>query len=170
MIPKDVLYDAVLSAVIAHHHHTSARSKKGDQIHQRAFKSAQFVVDSDAQCLKESRKRLGLMMRRYLLNHQISQVKSGAQRSDCPTLHNGLCESSRLRFIPIGEEQPGQRLFRTRVQNIGGRLALSHEAHIKGRLQAEAEAPFVMVELIRGNAQVQQHPVHGSTWKVLGHR
>lgn len=111
MRSENVLHDPVLAAVITHHHNASMRSQQGNDVRKRPLQPSQFIVDGDAQCLKQPRQRFRLMMRRDMLYHEITQIDRCAQWRQRPTLHNGLCQAARLRFIPIGEEQCGKRFF-----------------------------------------------------------
>ncbi|MNC36511.1 hypothetical protein D3C75_850350 [compost metagenome] len=95
---------------------------------------------------------------------QLGQLAGGFHSRLLPGLDDDRGDSSGEFLLPVFEENPRQLRFRPFIHNLPGcqRGGLVHP-HVQLRLLMIAEAPLRIIQLGRGNTQIQQNAVH------LGH-
>src|SRR5262249_20227546 len=69
---------------------------------------------------------------------------------------DGAGNPAGVAFLAIDIDEIGQRLFGERVDELRGGLTLAPHAHIERSVGAEGEAAAGVVELRRGNAEIER--------------
>ena len=121
-----------------------------------AFQLAQFVVHMKPQRLDRPGCRINAVARRP--NHRANDAGQLAGPGDggfFARRDNGRRHLPRPAFFAQAIDDVGQGLFVQRVDQIGRAGAAAAHPHVQGTVFAEGKAPFGVIQLWRGHAQIQ---------------
>ena len=93
----------------------------------------------------------------------------GVDGRDLALLHDGARDPAGVGLLAVAPDEPGQGvLVQGRHEFAGGDAGGRVETHVQGSFGAEAEAPLPFGQLVRAQAQVQQHAVDLAEARVAG--
>ena len=137
---------------------------------QALIQSVQLSVHSNAQGLEASARRILILAadcRRHSSCNGICQLKGGFKGFFLTLALNAACNGPGIGFLAVFAQDACQLFPAGGVHQIcGSRAGLAH-AHIQRSVRPVGKASFGIVQLVRGNPQVQQCSVDGVDAKAL---
>ena len=113
---------------------------------------------------KRARRRVAAV-RLAPAQHARDEIGEGSRRLAAAirraTLDDGAGDGARAPLLAQLVEDVGQRLLVERVDHVGGGRAVARHAHVERAVGLEGEAALRLVELHRGDADVEHHAVDG---------
>ena len=104
--------------------------------------------------------------------HDIRQLGGGHNRRSRPPAKDFAGDGPGVFFFSIPEQDVGQLFVRQAVHQVGGGDAALAHPHVQRGLHVVGEPASRLVQLVRGDADVQQHavhPVHPQRFQHLSH-
>ena len=141
------------------HAQPAARCKVIENGIQALFQRIQLVVHCNAQCLKGAAGGvlvLAALCRGHGACYDICQLQGGQDGSGFPRLHDLSCDLPCIGLLAVIPQDAGQFLAAFGVHKVCGGLALLAHAHIQRRICPVGKAPGGIVQLVAGNAKIQQ--------------
>jgi hypothetical protein len=161
---EGLLHDAVLEGVEADHDQPATDGERLDGGGQRAGQHTELVVDLDAQGLERP---LGGVAPgapgggRDGVADQLGQPGGAGERLPGPLPLDGGGDPAGEALLAVDPEHPGQVAAGVGVHDVGrGAGAAGVHPHVQRGVGGVAEAAGRPVQLQRGDAEVEQHPLH----------
>ena len=126
------------------------------------FQCVQLVVDCNAQRLEGAAGRvlvLAPLGRRHGAGHDVGQLQGRLDGGSLPCLDDLARDLPGEGFFAVILEDAGQLLPALGVHKVGGSLALLAHPHIQRSVCPVGKASRGIVQLVAGNAEVQQRSV-----------
>src|SRR5690606_37265887 len=145
----------------SHHRKNAARLQHALCCKERAAQFSQFVIDEDAQTLKNARSRMDLVAGLATDGSldQLSKLGGGLEWTIGPHPLNGACDAACVTLLTQHAEDAGQIANLETVDHIGCRQpGLSH-AHVERSIEAEGEAALSFVKLHGGDANIEHDAI-----------
>ena len=125
---------------------------------------AQLVIDGDADGLEAALGRVLLLPQgggRHGALDNLHQFQGGGNGLLGPVFRYGPGDAAGIALFAIVPQDAVQPLLRPGVHHlIGGEAVPRIHAHIQGRVPHIGKAPLDLIQLGRGDAKIEKHPVH----------
>src|SRR4029077_3131650 len=156
---EERLHDAVFERMEGNHDEPSAGFEHALRCCERVDDLTEFIIHKHAQRLEGARRWMDLA--RPLMQHRGDDVGECARGGD---------RLPGARLDDRARDRPGEALFAERcddrrkislgrsIQQIGGARSLAAHAHVDWAVVAEGESALRLVELHRGDAEIEQDP------------
>ena len=126
---------------------------------QALFQRVQFVVHCNAQRLKGAAGGVlvfAALCRGHRACYNVCQLQGGQDGGSFPRLHDLSCDLPCVGFLAVVPQDTGQFLAAFGVHKVCGGLTLLAHAHIQRCICPVGKAPGGIVQLVAGNAKIQQ--------------
>eukprot|EP00964_Phaeocystis_antarctica_P016174 scaffold8936_cov61-Phaeocystis_antarctica.AAC.14 len=159
---QQALHPSVLEGVVREHRQPPAGPHEGGGGGKEGIELIELAVDGDAQCLEDARRGLGRRLRRAALalrGEYGGQLRGRVHR---PRGDQGAREAARVLLLAVLPQHPRDVLHLPLVDDLArrqlgiGRLV---HAHVERAVAHEREASGALVDLMRGDAEVDEQPV-----------
>ena len=120
------------------------------------------MVDRNAQRLERAPRGVFVfapLRRRHGTGHDIGQLKRCFNGGRLPRLHDLARDLPGKGFLAVIAQDAGQLFPALGVHEVGGGLALLAHPHVQRGVRPVRKAPGRVVQLVAGNAQVQQRAI-----------
>ena len=150
----------ILQRMKCHDGEPTARPKRALGGVKRGDEFAKLVVDGDAQSLKRPGGRMYLagFSRRDALDHR-RQLTRRQERRLLAVMDNGAGDAARGALLAIIIEDVGQRFLFRLVDDLRRATAPPFHPHVERPVAAKGKAALGLVELHRGNANVEHDAI-----------
>ena len=120
----------------------------------------ELVIDEDAQRLEGARRRMdGVSTRRHHARGDFGENARGLNRGELARGGDGAGDRTRAALLAQGRDNRGKLALRCRGNHLcRGRSAAAH-AHVERTVVTEGKPPLRLVELHRGNAEIEHHAI-----------
>jgi len=156
-----VLHEPVLSGVVGDDGKRPTRGKTVAERGEGAGEAIQLVVDGDADGLEETSEIGGTCSRAERAADSADQIVARAERAVATTADDLAREAARARLISKLAEDALELPLVGLIEELAGagdRVVRSAHSHVEGRTLPEGEAARRVVDLMRGDAKVEQDP------------
>ena len=162
----EALHDAILERVEAHDREPAAGGEPRDGARQRAFELAHLVVHRDPKGLERARGRILTPItpraRADGLGHDLSEPPGRVDGALRASRNNRSCNRLSKPFFTMVAEDLRQFGGGGTGDEVGGRFAdVGIHPHVERTVVPERESAPRVVDLRRGDAEVEQHAVDG---------
>ena len=123
---------------------------------------AKLVVDGNAQSLEGARRGMGELAapRRRDAGDEGGKLQRRCERLRLAVGDDGAGDPPRGALLAEVKQNVGDRRLILLAEDVGGRTAACPHAHVEGSVEAQREAARRLVELHRGNANVEHNSIH----------
>ena len=158
---EELFDDTVFQGMERDHGEASARPEDSLGGMERLDEFAQFVVHGDAQPLERPGGRMDSAggIRPDHARHDLGERRRGLDRAFPPGLDDGAGHRPRAALLAVMVDDVGQRRLLGAIDKVGGALAGALHAHVQGPIVAEREAAVGLVDLHRGDADIEDDGV-----------
>ena len=160
---EEMLHDAVFERMKRDDGETSFGFEKGARGAERRAQFVQFPVHGDPHGLKGPRGGMligVLSVSRHDGRNKIGELLCGTHGRRGATLDDAARDGTGEALFAVHLERMNDVFLRAGFEPLrGGGPRCRVHAHVKGAVEAEAESPLGVVNLRRGNADVEENPV-----------
>jgi hypothetical protein len=151
------LDDAVLERVEGDHAEAGAAGEAAADRVEAALERAELVVHRDAERLEDAGRRVAATGARDDVRDGVGEVAGGAEGTVAADVHEMGHDADGGVFLAVFAEDADEFLGRLLVHDVGGRArGVGAHAHIERAVVLEREAAGGGVELVRGDADVDE--------------
>ena len=160
-----ILHDSILEGVKGDDAEPASRVQETRALAEKVSQIIEFVIDREAESLEGAGGRMDALMRNRAFDHR-DQLPGCADRGSLP-LQTMFRAMGRARRSSPYSLRMGDPPGKDPVKSSRAVFPVLIHAHVQRGIPAEAETPFRAFQLLGGNAQVQQDPVHRVNGKGL---
>src|SRR5690242_1163579 len=138
------------------------RAQEIDRLGQSGTEATELVIDRNAQCLEDARRRVNALARwrGFGSRDDGRQLVCHADGSARALGDDGAGDAAGKALLAVLEEDTAQLRLRQTVDQLGcGALRARTKAHIERTGVLEAESPLRDVELRGADAEIEEDPV-----------
>ena len=158
-LDQEGLDDAVLERMERHHHQPAAGLEHGFGGRQGGRQLGELLVDEDAQRLERAGRRMnGARPRPHHALDDVGERPRGADRRFAARRDDGAGDGAGVALLAERLDDVGEIALGRRRDHIGGGRAGVAHAHVERTVEPEREAALGLVELHRGDAEIETTP------------